>query len=125
MPNILIVDDDDAIREFLRDALERAGYQVIEAANGFLALELLDRSVDLVITDIIMPDMEGIEFILKVFKRHPGLPILAISGGGRLDAVSYLQLAQQLGATRILSKPFTYKELTERVAECLKSAPAS
>lgn len=117
MAHILIIDDDDLFRSMLRDTLQVLGHSVTEAANGREGLERLqERPPDLVMTDIIMPDMEGIETIIGLRRSHPRLPVIAMSGGGRGSANDYLQVAQQLGATRVLAKPFSTEELQAAIA---------
>jgi len=120
MKKILIVDDDDLIRELLYEILESNGYHVIEAENGNRALEILENeSVNLIITDIIMPDKEGIETIIEIKKKLPKTKIIAMSGGGQLDANSYLSIAKKLGVTKTISKPFDPKSLLNIVSELL------
>ena len=107
MPRILIIDDDASMRLALRHALERRGHQVAEAADGQSGLAAYQRTVfDLVVTDIIMPGMEGLETVLALRKFSPHLKIIAMSAGGKGDANNYLELAEHFGATRTLRKPF-------------------
>ncbi|MDY6987588.1 MAG: response regulator [Thermodesulfobacteriota bacterium] len=115
---ILVVDDDVQIREMLRQLLERAGYEVAEAPDGRQGIRLYRQEpADLVITDIIMPEKEGLETIRELRRDFPDVKILAISGGGRVLADEYLRLAKQFGAERTLAKPFDQKELLEAVHE--------
>lgn len=127
MPRILIIDDDHDLRTCLRLLLERSGYETVEAAHGRAGLKVLSgTAVDLVITDILMPEMEGIEFILALRKDRPHLPVIAISGGGVVDPVEYLQVATLLGAVSVLTKPFDLGHLCERVKTLLAaSEPAA
>lgn len=121
---ILLVDDDDAMRRALSKALERDGYAVVEAPNGRSALECLERNpVDLVVTDIIMPDSEGVELTLLLHSSHPELPVIAMSGGGHWDPEFHLSLARAAGATQVLSKPFPPEVLLEKVHSLLPIAP--
>ena len=84
---ILLVDDDEAVRSVLRRSLVKAGYEVHEAGEGGAALKLLASApADLIITDLVMPEMEGIEFIMALRKTHPKLPVIAMSGGGKVGA---------------------------------------
>ncbi|MCX6637813.1 MAG: response regulator, partial [Acidobacteria bacterium] len=107
------------VRSFLRTALEEGGYEVIEAADGKQALkQALAGGVDLVITDIIMPEQDGIETVQALRKELPGIGIIAISG--RFEA-PYLQMAEMLGADAVLAKPVSTELLLARVAEVLKS----
>lgn len=118
MSRILLIDDEAMVRDTLARVLELGGHEVVAVASGHEALEKLARfSADVAITDIIMPDKEGIEIILELRRRHPKLPIIAISGGGRGGAVEYLEMAQKLGATRTLAKPFKSAALLKLVAE--------
>lgn len=125
-PCILIVDDDEAVRSVIRRTLLAAGYRPIEAGDGRQAYrELRRQPVDLVITDIIMPDVEGIELILHLRRDYPSLPILAISGGGRISSADYLKSARCCGATRVLAKPFELDELRATVTSLLSANGAS
>jgi len=114
MAKILLVDDDDSIRKMLRIALTRMGHEVEDVANGSLAwANYQARPADLVIMDLIMPEKEGLETI-RLFRRNGAkTKILAISGGGRMDARDLLVIAEQLGADKALAKPFTTEELAE------------
>ncbi len=121
MAHILLVDDDEACRKVLRRTLQRAGYIVTEAMNGAVALRLLrDASVDLVVTDIIMPEMEGIETIQTLRRTHPQLKIIAMSGGGRIEAEGYLASAKAFGAVDVLRKPFEAAELFAAIEGALR-----
>jgi len=120
MPYILVIDDDDNFREMLSQMLQRSGYEVAEAENGAKGLKLCaEREPDLVLTDIIMPDMEGLETIRTLKQKYPHTKIIAMSGGGRIDANSYLPLAKGLGASRTLQKPFKRETLTNAIEEVL------
>jgi CheY-like chemotaxis protein len=120
---ILLVDDDDNFRRTARCALVRAGYEVQEACNGHQALTLVRQArPDLVITDLIMPEKEGIETIVELRRSDPELPIIAISGGGRLSMEDNLLIAQKLGARSTLTKPFRSVELLEAVESVLVPA---
>ena len=121
MAKILIIDDDNQFRVMLRIMLENAGYKDIEEAeNGHTGMKLIrNGNFDLVITDIIMPDKEGIETIMEIRKDFPAIKIIAMSGGGKISADSYLVMAGHLGAGRTLTKPFQYSELVEAVRELL------
>ncbi len=120
MASILVVDDEELVRATLREMLEQAGHEVFEAANGVEALKSFDdRAVDLVITDIIMPEKEGIETILDLRKRAPELKIVAISGGGRSANFDFLKMASMLGACEVLAKPFRRTQVLDAVREAL------
>lgn len=120
MATILLVDDDEAFRRMLQRLLVRAGYEVIEAADGRSALQALAGvTVDLAIIDIIMPVMEGIETIRSLQQTHAEMKIIAMSGGGRIKAHDYLTTAQAFGAVRVFRKPFDSKELIAAIEEVL------
>src|ERR1700680_1216734 len=114
MAKILLIDDDPQLRRLLSRVLKGAGHTVREAKDGREGIELFHRTRPaLVITDIVMPDTEGIETIRELRREAPALPILAISGGGNLSL--YLRLADELGATTTLAKPFGNDELLSAV----------
>jgi CheY-like chemotaxis protein len=119
MARILIIDDDENVRTILRDMLQRAGYEVVDAVNGKQGLRIFHQNpTDLVITDILMPVMPGSRLISILRKDFPDLKVIAMSGGGRMNhSDGYLKLASELGAQHILNKPFLQAELLETVAE--------
>lgn len=107
MPRILLIDDDETIRVVLGLILERGGHTVTLAGDGRAGLrQLKDHEVDLVVTDIVMPETEGLELIQLIRATRPHLKIIVISGGGRMHEMNYLQTAQLLGADYALTKPF-------------------
>jgi len=117
---ILVIDDDDQMRVLLRQVMEWAGYEVTEAENGREGMQKQRRQpFDLVITDLIMPEQEGLETISLLRKEYPLTRIIAISGGGRIGPEAYLPAAQELGADRVFSKPFDVRELAGAVRELL------
>ena len=119
-PRILIIDDEVQIREMLGQMLSREGYDVINAPDGKVGMKICrEQHVDLIITDIIMPEKDGIEMILELRHVFPDLKVIAISGGGRLGPDGYLEMAQKLGAHRTFFKPFNRKEILEAVKELL------
>lgn len=106
MAKILLVEDDDLVRDMLTQVLQRASHQVTSAANGEEATQCLQKDEpDVMVTDIIMPKKSGITLITEVRNRHPNLEIIAISGGGRLDPTGYLDLSETLGASMSFEKP--------------------
>jgi CheY-like chemotaxis protein len=127
---VLLVDDDDQVRRVLACMLSDEGHEVVEASDGISALRLMHSTVvDLVITDIVMPQMEGLEF-LRILHKRPDRPrVIAISGGGRGSTTDYLELAKNFGADAILPKPFAKKELVVEIeqvmAKELRSANSS
>jgi len=122
MPTILIIDDDIDLRRMLARLLARENYLTLEASNGLEALSLLDHNIpDLIITDIIMPDQDGIGTINTLRKKYPEIKIIAISGGGRMLSEDYLKIAKMLGAHHALSKPFDNRELLDKIRELISS----
>jgi CheY-like chemotaxis protein len=120
MASILIIDDDLEILQVYSEILEREGYDVLAASDGREGMRLCrNRHVDLVITDIIMPEKEGLETIIELRRDLPHVKIIAMSGGGQIGAGQYLPLAEKLGAQHTLDKPFTAVELLEAISEVL------
>lgn len=121
MARILIIDDDDQVRTLLRMILEREGHEVIEAPDGEVGVELYRKEpADVVITDIFMPEKEGLETIMDLRLEYPEVKLIAISGGGHLKAHEYLHMARKLGAQLTLTKPFERDELLEAVTGILE-----
>ncbi len=120
MAKILIIDDDVQIRKLLQNLLDRAGYEVAVAADGKEGLDAYRRApADLIITDLIMPEKEGIEMILELRQESPVVKIIAISGGARIAPENYLRMAESLGASRTFSKPVDRKALLAAIEELL------
>ena len=118
---ILLIDDDPLVAFTVERMLEGGGYTVIRADDGEKGLKILgNQKVDLVITDIIMPVKEGIETIREIRAHDTELPIIAVSGGGQGAGGSYLRMAQALGATEVLAKPFEQDDLLAAVKRCLE-----
>jgi len=116
MRKVLIVDDEVLIREGLKLALELEGYTVEIAEDGREAAKMVDSfPPDVIVTDIIMPERDGIELILNLRKTNQNIRIIAISGGGRISAKDHLRIASKLGADSILTKPFSVKELIAEI----------
>ena len=120
MARILIIDDDAAVRGTLRTMLQKAGYETIEAPDGRDASRMLD-GVDLIITDLLMPDMDGVDLLGSIRKAGHAMPVIAISGGGRVDPRGYLDVARALGAYAAFSKPFDMDVMLATVREALES----
>lgn len=121
MARILIIDDDMAVRAVIKGALSDEGYEVLEAADGNEGLKCYQNSpTDLVITDLIMPEKEGIETIVELRREFPEVKIIAISGGTLYGSSDNLRMAERLGARRTLTKPFKIPDLLEAVREVLK-----
>jgi DNA-binding response OmpR family regulator len=120
MSVILLIDDEPDVREMIRLTLARNNYTVIEASTGKEGIARFKPSmVDLVITDILMPDEDGLEVIMNLKKLKPEVKIIAISGGGKAGPVNYLSLARALGADAALTKPFSIKELLSKISELI------
>ena len=118
-----MIDDNRWVRDFLGDALRDAGYRVVLAENGVEGLaHCRQEAMALVVTDLYMPDMEGLELIRILRREQPGLPIVAISGGGNFRQRTALSVAERFGAVRVLEKPVDVATLQRVVGECL-SAP--
>jgi CheY-like chemotaxis protein len=118
MATILLIDDDDQVRTLFQVVLAEAGHRVLAAENGEHALHLLEQQeVDLILVDILMPDMDGLELIPRARRMQPACKIIAMSGGSR--EWNYLDTAKYLGADATLKKPFDPQELLDAVASQL------
>lgn len=121
MAKILVVDDDDLLARLVEQTLVEEGHEVVWAKNGAEALKLYDpASVDLVVTDLIMPETEGLELITELRKKNNRVRIIAMSGGGRSGPAGYLPIAKHMGAKAVLQKPFSIVVLIETVAKVLE-----
>jgi CheY-like chemotaxis protein len=110
--DVLVIDDDPGVRSVIRRFLERSGHVCREAADGNLGLALLrGRAAELVIVDMLMPEKEGAETIREIRSHWPGIPVIAMSGGGAISADDCLRIARALGAERAIRKPFDLKDL--------------
>jgi len=120
MAKILVLDDEPSILLMIKKMLEKAGHEVAIALNGKEGMLLFEKNKpDLLITDIIMPEKEGLETIFELRKMYPDLKIIAISGGGRIGPDGYLPGAKLLGANMIFQKPLDQKEFVYAVAQLL------
>ncbi len=125
MAYILVVDDDDDVRELLCRMLEQDGYAAAAASGGDQALRRIAAGApDLVITDMVMPGMDGFEVMQRLRRLAPQTGILVMSGGGRLGFDRYLETARRLGASAVLRKPFTRAEMLDAVRRALPRQPA-
>ena len=120
MPGVLIVEDDNELREMLKMMLLRKNFTVLEAENGKAAItHFKPLLTDLVVTDLIMPEEDGLKVVIKLRELKPSIKIIAISGGGKVGPGSYLNLAKALGADAIYSKPFSLNDLVDTIEQLL------
>lgn len=120
MAGILIVEDDKDLREMLKNSLAKKKYTIVEASNGKEALLKFKPAItDLVITDLIMPDEDGLKVIMKIKEIKPAIKVFAISGGGKAGPANYLNIARALGADEVFPKPFSVNELISKIDSML------
>jgi CheY-like chemotaxis protein len=120
MPGVLIVEDDKEVREMLKLSLLRRNFIVLEAENGKAAISHFKPLItDVVVTDLIMPEEDGLKVVIKLRELKPSIKIIAISGGGKVGPGSYLNLAKALGADAIFSKPFSINDLVIKIEQLL------
>jgi CheY-like chemotaxis protein len=120
MAKILVFDDEPSILLMIKKMLEKSGHEVDIALNGKEGMTLFEKNKpDLLITDIIMPEKEGLETIFELRRKYPDLKIIAISGGGRIGPDGYLPGAKLLGANAVFTKPLVPKEFLQAVSELL------
>lgn len=118
MPKVLLIDDDELVTYALKRYLERKSHTVVTLQNGRKVTQTLhDEKPDIVLTDLIMPDSDGLEVIMTIRKSDRSIPIIAMSGGGRHLDTSYLDTARGLGANATLEKPFDESELDQLIHE--------
>jgi CheY-like chemotaxis protein len=119
---VLLIDDDESIRRFARLVLEGAGHEVAEAAGGRDGLALYrGLSPDVVVTDLFMPELDGLEVVRELVARFPAVRIVAASGGGYGGTVDMLPIARHLGAAEVLPKPYRPAELLAAVGRAAGS----
>jgi len=121
MANILIIDDEHELRDMMGRFISSLGHKVVAASGGDEGSRILSTpdKVDLVITDIVMADGDGLEVISTIRKSGVSLPVIAVSGGCRLPGDVYLKLAEHLGADRVLDKPFSLASLQATINELI------
>lgn len=120
MARILVMEDDDGFREMLREMLEIAGHEVVEASDGEVGLKLYRKEpTDLIIIDIFMPSKDGLEAIIELNRNYPDVKIIAISGGGKRGDLTFLDASLTFGANRKFAKPFERQELLQAIRELL------
>jgi CheY-like chemotaxis protein len=118
MARILLIEDEDSLRTMLRETIEHFGHTVIEARNGKEGLERFQHAnADLVITDIVMPEMDGLEVLMALRNRHPPVKVIAISGAQSVE--DYLDSARLMGAAKVLLKPFGSEALMAAINKLL------
>jgi len=121
---ILLIEDELLVSSTIEIVLRKAGHTVVVAANGQIGMnKFAAERPDLVVTDIIMPEKEGIETIQELRAKDPSIPILAYSGGGRTKNYDFLRMAQKLGANEVIRKPFANEDLLAAVNRCLGAKP--
>ena len=121
MARILVIDDDEQVLDMLYESLTREGYDVLMASNGEQGMRLFrEESVDRIITDLIMPEKEGIETIIELRQDFPDVKIIAISGGGRIGTKDYLHMAKIFGVQRTFTKPVAREQLLDAIKELTK-----
>ena len=122
MPRILVIEDNDSVRRYVRKTLEIEGHEVIEASDGSAAMSCLENeSADVVITDIFMPKKNGFETIAELRISFPDIKIIAISGGGLIEPDAFLAKSKELGVSRTLTKPFLPNDVKNAVEKVLES----
>ncbi len=120
---LLVVDDDPEIRDLLKKFFELVGYSVDVAEDGKSANRMLESGpYDLMVTDIVMPNQDGVENIMRARKAYPGMWLIAMSGGGYIQTKTYLKVAESLGADAVFQKPFKTQEMLAKVRELLPPA---
>lgn len=123
MPAVLLLEDNTAYRELLTEVLTTAGFEVCAVPDGRRVTQILEsRHIELVITDMVMPERDGIEIMTDLRYSHPKLPIIAISGDVPLNTELYLTIAEKLGATRVIAKPFHMEQLITAAREAIAAS---
>lgn len=126
MPAVLLLEDNEAYRTLMTEVLTLAGFEVCAVPDGRRVSEILQqRRIDLVVTDLVMPERDGIETLTDLHYSHPRLPVIAISGDVPLNRDLYLTVAQKLGAARVLAKPFKMDQLVAAAREAVAASCAT
>jgi len=124
MARVLVIDDEEQVRTLIREVLEGAGHEVMEAGNGREAMKLYEANpTNVVITDLVMPEQDGLETIRELRRRFPAVKIIAVSGAQQKLNLDLLYVAEKLGALRTMEKPFDIRKLVALVEELLKDKP--
>jgi DNA-binding NtrC family response regulator len=122
MARVMVIDDQEPIRKVVRRALEQEGHEVLEASDGDLGMQLLEREpVEVVITDIFMPGQDGILTLREIRKRFASVKVIVISGGDSSGLLDLRRDAELLGAVKTLLKPFTARDIVELVRGVLEA----
>ena len=122
---ILVIDDEEPFRDFMVDLLSKNNFTVCTAENGISGeQQISEHKPDLIITDIVMPDKEGVEFIQSVREKDSDIPIIAVTGGNRVNAYSYLSMSSKLGANATLTKPFPIADMLQTINKLLSEEEA-
>ena len=125
MANILVIDDDATIQLVFSQFLTSLGYEITQAENGKKGMSMIQETrPDLVITDIMMPEMDGLEILMQLRSNHDSVPVIAISGGMRSLPVNFLQQAKLFGARYVFEKPVPLEVLRNAVTELLDEEPS-
>ncbi len=121
MANILVVDDEEPIRSLVKQILLKDGHDIMEAENGQVACDMFgDADIDLIVTDLVMPEKNGIEMIMEIKRSQPKVKVIAISGGiGFSGQIDLLSVANLLGAKHIIKKPFGVDDVRDAVNDML------
>jgi len=120
LAHILIIDDDSQVLDMLRQTLEREGYDVVVASNGRVGIKIYrEDPADLIITDMVMPEKEGIETIIELKRDYPDVKIITMSGGGIINPEQYLDISRKLGVERSFTKPIERKKLLFAIQELI------
>ncbi len=124
MARVLVIDDEEQVRTLIREVLEGAGHEVMEAGNGREAMKLYEANpTNVVITDLVMPEQDGLETIRELRRRFPAVKIIAVSGAQQKLNLDLLYVAEKLGALRTMEKPFDIRKLVALVEELLQDKP--
>lgn len=117
-----MIEDDDDFRKMLKVMLRQAGYEVFEASNGKEGMIVYDsQEIDLVITDIFMPEKEGVQTVMELRDKNPAVKIIAISGGGSRDKLEYLESVKDIGVQKTFTKPFVSRDFLAGIRDLLES----
>tara|TARA_R110002072_G_scaffold118576_2_gene250403 strand:- start:5259 stop:5633 length:375 start_codon:yes stop_codon:yes gene_type:complete len=120
MSKVLIIDDENDIRDVFAEAFRLSGYEVCEAANGMAGLRVFDaEGPDVVVVDVFMPEKDGIETLLEIRMKNRHVPIIAMSGGGASNHFQFLDMTEKLGANLVLKKPILPRDLVTAASNCI------